>query len=132
MNLSSSYTKPDVVGKSKEVQANKEATLSCVVSGLTRVLENVVWKKGNADVTTLTDYASNYVEDDGILNGNSQLTTLQVRDVGNTDTDYKCIVTSDEHGQTDVERTVKMDVFSEFIKIILPLAYSIWLLKLTA
>ena len=113
------------MGTSKEVQANTEATLSCVVTGLTQVLDTVVWKKGDVDVTTLDDFDTNYVKDDGILNGNSQKTTLQVKDVGNTDTDYKCIVTSDEHGQTDVERTVKMDVFSEFIKLKLPLAYSI-------
>ena len=102
------------MGTSKEVLANSGATLSCVVSGLTRVLENVVWKKGNADVTTLTDYVSNYVEVDGILNVNSQTTTLQITDVGDTDTDYKCVVTSDEHGKTDNETTVEMDVFSEF------------------
>ena len=113
MNLSSSYTKPDVVGKSKEVQANKEATLSCVVSGLTRVLENVVWKKDDVDVTTLADFNSNYSLVDGNLNGNSQTTTLQIIDVGDTDTDYKCAVTSDEHGQTDNETIVDMDVFSE-------------------
>ena len=113
MYLSSSYTKPDVVVTSKEVLANNGAALSCVVTGLTQVLDNVVWKKGAVDVKTLTDYASNYVLVDGDLNGNSQTTTLQVLDVGVTDSDYKCVVTSDEHGETDYETTVNMDVFSE-------------------
>ena len=114
MYLSSSYTKPDVVETSKEVQANNGATLSCVVTGLTQVLDNVVWKKDDVDVKTLADYATNYVLVDGNLNGNSQTTTLQVLDVGDTDTDYKCAVTSDEHDKTDYETTVEMDVFSEF------------------
>ena len=102
-----------VTSTGKEVQANNGATLSCVVTGLTQVLDNVVWKKGDVDVTTLTDYASKYVLVDGDLNGNSQTTTLQVLDVGVTDADYKCVVTSNEHGETDYETTVDMDVFSE-------------------
>ena len=114
MYLSSSYTKPDVVVTSKEVEANNGATLSCVVTGLTHVLDTVMWKKDDVNITTLTDYASNYVEVDGILNGNSQTTTLQIIDVGNTDTGYKCSVTSDEHSETHYETTVDMDVFSEF------------------
>ena len=114
MYLLSSYTQPGVLGTSKEVSASTGATLSCVVNGLTQVLNNVVWKKEDEDVKTLTDYASNYLLVDGILNGNSQTTTLQIIDVGNTDTDYKCYVTSDEHSKTDYETTVDMDVFSEF------------------
>ena len=73
-----------------------------------------MWKKDDVDVKTLADYATNYVLVDGNLNGNSQTTTLQVLDVGDTDTDYKCAVTSNEHDQTDYETTVEMDVFSEF------------------
>ena len=113
MYLSSSYTKPDVMGTSKEVLANTGATLSCVVNGLTQVLDSVVWKKDDVDVKTLTDFNSNYSLVDGNLNGNSQTTTLQITDVGKTDADYKCVVTSDEHGETDYETIVDMDVFSE-------------------
>ena len=85
------------------------ATLSCVVGGLTHELESVVWKRGGDDVKTLGD---NYVQVDGSINGTSQTTTLQVKDVGVTDTDYKCIVKANVT-HVDVETTVTLAVFSK-------------------
>ena len=102
---------PGVEEKSREVQSNTEATLTCIVNGLTKSLEAVVWKKGADDVTTLSDY----VFSEGSLVGNSQTTTLKVNDVGNTDTDYVCVVTSDEYGETEKETIVKLETFSEFL-----------------
>ena len=71
---------PGVDEKSKEVQSNKGATLTCIVNGLTQSLDAVVWKKDNVDVTTLSDYSSNYVLSKGSVVGNSQTTTLKVID----------------------------------------------------
>ena len=85
------------------------------MTGLTQSLEAVVWKKGADDVTTLPDYYSNYVFSEGSLVGNSQTTTLKVNDVGNADTDYVCVVTSDEYGETEKETIVKLETFSEFL-----------------
>ena len=106
---------PGVDEKSREVQSNTWATLTCIVNGLTQSLDAVVWKKDNVGVTTLSDYSSNYVLSEGSLVGNSQTTTLKVNDVGNTDTDYVCVVTSDEYGETEKETIVKLETFSEFI-----------------
>ena len=106
---------PGVEEKSREVQSNTEATLTCIVTGLTKSLEAVVWKKGAVDVTTLPDYSSNYVLSEGSLVGNSQTTTLKVNDVGNTDTEYVCVVTSDEYLETEKETIVKLEIFSEFL-----------------
>ena len=105
---------PGVDEKSKEVQSNKVATLTCIVNGLTQSLDAVVWKKDNVDVTTLSDYSSNYVLFKESIVGNSQTTTLKVIDAGLTDIDYACVVTSDEHGETNKETIVKLETFSEF------------------
>ena len=102
---------PGVEEKSREVQSNTEATLTCIVTGLTQILDAVVWKKDTVDVTSLSDY----VFSEGSLLGNSQTTTLKVNDVGNTDTDYVCVVTSDEYGETEKETIVKLETFSEFL-----------------
>ena len=64
-------------------------------------------KKDNVDITTLSDYSSNYVLSKGSVVGISQTTTLKVIDAGLTDTDYACVVTSDEHGEMNKETSVK-------------------------
>ena len=115
---------PGVDEKSRAVQLNTGATLSCIVNGLTQSLDAVVWKKDNVDVTTLSDYSTNYVLTKGSVVGNSQATTLKVIDAGLTDTDYVCVVTSDEHGETNKERNVKLETFGEFLFHILKFVHS--------
>ena len=104
---------PGVDEKSKEVQSNTGATLTCILNGLTQSLDAVLWKKDNVDVTTLSDYSSNYVLSKGSVVGNSQTTTLKIIDAGLTDTDYACVVTSDEHGERNKETSVKLETFGE-------------------
>ena len=87
--------------------------MTCIVKGLTQSLDAVVWKKDNVDVTTLSDYSSNYVLSKGSVVENSQTTTLKVIDAGLTDTDYACFVTSDEHGEGNKETSVKLETFGE-------------------
>ena len=106
---------PGVDEKSSEVQSNMGATLTCIVTGLTQSLEAVVWKKDTVDITTLSDYSSNYILSKGSVVGNSQTTTLKVNDVGNADTDYVCVITSDEYGETEKKTIVKLGTFSEFL-----------------
>ena len=84
---------------------------------MTQVLENVVWKKNNVDVSTLTDYSTNYVNNDGSVVGNSQTATLQINDVGSASDDYQCVVDSAENSRTAYETTVKLGVFSKFTKL---------------
>ena len=88
--------------------------MTCIVTGLTLALDYVGWKKGADDVTTLSDYGTNYVLLEGNLEGNSQTTTLEVIDAGVTDTDYFCVFTSNEHGETSKETSVKLDTFRKF------------------
>ena len=89
--------------------------VSCVVTGITKKLDSVVWKKDGTDVTTLA--GSNYVVSPGTYGSNSQTTTLTVKAAANTaDSTYTCAIDSDEWLQTNKETTVNLEVFSkEFI-----------------
>ena len=94
----------------KEVEAETDATISCVVTGITKELDAVLWTKAGTDVTTLS--SDNYVVSSGTYDSNSQTTTLTVKAAANTaDSTYTCVITSDEWLQTDKETTVSLEVF---------------------
>ena len=89
----------------KEVEAETDATISCVVTGITKELDAVLWTKAGTDVTTLS--SDNYVVSSGTYDSNSQTTTLTVKAAANTaDSTYTCVITSNEwlvsNRQTDV------------------------------
>ena len=97
----------------KEVETGTDATISCVVTGLTRQLDAVVWRKSGTDVTSLS--GSNYVVSAGTYGSNSQTTTLTVKAAANTaDSVFTCIITSNEHQETNKETAVTLDVFCKF------------------
>ena len=90
--------------------AGADATISCVVTGITQQLDAVVWRKGGTDVTTLS--GSNYVVSPGTYDSNSQTTTLTVKAAANTaDSTYTCVITSDEWEITNRETSVILNVF---------------------
>ena len=99
---------------------NTQAMISCVVNGLTRQLEDVVWTQPNGG-GVITDGEDGYQIDVGTYLGdsNSQTTVLTVPADKNTDDAvYTCVIQSDEHGKTAEapERTeVKLNVFSEYL-----------------
>ena len=79
----------------KEVLIATDATISCVITGITQQLDAVVWKKDGTDVTTLS--GSNYVVSAGTYGFNSQTTTLAVKAAANTaDSTYTCAITQQE------------------------------------
>ena len=104
----------DVVPGDKEVGSGEEATISCVVSGLTVKLNGVQWQTtGGEDVTTITDSA-NYVVTAGDLDGDSQTTTLKVLGGSTlTDATYSCVITSTEWAKADDKTAVALNVFSK-------------------
>ena len=98
-----------------EVEISTEATISCVVTGITQQLDAVVWTKGGADVTTLSEDNS-YVVSAGTYGSNSQTTTLTVKAAVNTaDSTYTCVITSNEHQETNKATIVTLNVFCKFI-----------------
>ena len=91
-----------------------EATISCVVKGLSQQLEAVTWKKPSGEAITAS--AGSYAIDVGtyLPDTNDQTTILTVPAVENTaDAVFTCVITSDEHAKTDEETAVNSNVFSE-------------------
>ena len=100
----------EVTPTNKEVETSTDATVSCVITGITQQLDSVVWRKDGTDVTTLS--GGNYVVSAGTYGSNSQTTTLTVNAAANTaDTTYTCAITSDEWLETNRETTVVLNVF---------------------
>lgn len=90
------------------------ATISCVVTGLTKQLDTVVWHKPG-DVL-INDGDDEYAIDVGSWDSgsNSQTTILTIPGAQNAaDQVYTCIITSDEHGINAQKTDVNSDVFSE-------------------
>ena len=102
----------DVSPINKEVETGTETSISCVITGITTELDNVVWTKDGTDVTTLS--ADNYVVSPGTYDSNSQTTTLTVKAAANTaDSIYTCVITSDEWQQTNKQTNVILNVFGK-------------------
>jgi hypothetical protein len=96
----------------KEIEAGSESTISCRVTGITKQLDAVSWTKDGIDVKTLSE--SNYVVTDGNYESNSQTTTLTVKAAANTaDSIYSCVISSDEHLETDKTTPVALNVFGK-------------------
>ena len=104
---------PDVVPTNKEVESETDATISCLVSGISKRLDAVFWTKDGTDVTTLTEDNS-YVVSAGTYSSNSQTTTLTVKAAVNTaDSTYSCTVDSSEWEITNKETAVVLNVFGK-------------------
>ena len=106
-----------VEAKHSEVLKDTEATISCVVTGLTKALDAVVWEKPDSG-GAITDGTDGYQIDEGTYQDgtNSQTTILTVPVAKNTaDAVYTCVITSTEHGETDDKTDVKSEIFSEYI-----------------
>ena len=94
--------------------ANTDATISCVVTGLTKQLDKVAWKNSDGEIS---DGKNGYKIVEGQLQGESQTTILTVPAAKNTaDAVYTCVIQCDEHGKTvgsEESKDVESDVFSE-------------------
>ena len=97
---------------SKEVETATEATISCVVTGISRKLEAVTWQKDGSNVRTLSE--TDYVVTDGTYDSNSQTTTLTVKAAANVaDSTYTCLITSDEHLESNKPTSVALGVYGK-------------------
>ena len=109
------YLISEITPTDKEIESDTDATISCIVTGITKQLDAVVWTKGGTDVTTLTEDNS-YVVSAGTYGSNSQTTTLTVKAAVNTaDSTYTCVITSNEWLETDKETPVLLNVFGKFL-----------------
>ena len=107
-----------MVAGHKEVQKHTEAVISCTVTGLTKQLDRVKWTTGDYEEIA-TDDGDGYIIDTGSdgFSGDTQITTLTVP-LSETDEDkaYICLITSDEHGETDKSKYVNLKVFCKLWK----------------
>ena len=104
----------DVDVVNSEVLSGTLATLSCVVTGLTKTLESVSWE--NPDGSSITASGNGFIFDDGSTNfdGSSQTTTLTIpTDQTIDDVTYKCVVQSEEHNVLGRKIDVQSKVFSK-------------------
>ena len=95
----------------KELEIGTDATVSCIISGITQQLNAVLWTKDGTDVTTLSEDNS-YVVSAGTYGSNSQTTTLTVKAAVNTaDSTFTCVITSNEWLVSNRETNVVLNVF---------------------
>ena len=107
------FSLTDVRPINKEVEVATDTVISCVVTGITKQLDTVVWTKSGTDVTTLTEDNS-YVVSAGTYGSNSQTTTLTVKAAVNTaDSTYTCVITSNEWSVNNKETAVVLNVFGK-------------------
>ena len=103
-----------VEAKGSEVLTNTQATISCVVNGLTKQLDTVTWEKPG-DVGITHNVEGFLIEEGTFVEGTkSQTTVLTIPAAQNTaDSVYTCVITSAEHGQTSHKTDVNSNVFSK-------------------
>ena len=88
------------------------ATISCVITGITKQLDAVVWKRAGTNVKTLSETDYTVAEGSYSSDSNSQTTTLTVQANANiADTIYTCAIDSNEHDVTNKETFVLLNVF---------------------
>ena len=109
----------EITPVNKEQLTGTVATISCIVTGLTKVLDEVKWTK--QDNTIITSGQGGYTIVKGnLVDGNSQTTTLRVDESqNNVDTTYNCLVTSHEHSVADKSTMVPLNVYCEIITVFL-------------
>ena len=105
-----------VEAKHSEVHKGTQATISCVVNGLTEQLDAVAWEKPNLG-GEITDGAEGYQIDGGAYEegSHSQTTILTVPAAANkADAAYSCVITSAEHRIVREKTAVNSNVFSKY------------------
>ena len=106
-----------VQAENSEVLKDTQATISCVVTGLTKQLDTVIWHKPG-DVL-IEDGDDDYSIEVGTWSSvsKSQTTILTIPIAQNTaDQVYTCVITSSEHGVTDRKTNVNSNVFSKSLR----------------
>ena len=106
----------EVTAVNKEQLAFTQATISCIVTGLADSLDSVGWLR-EGDYMPIISGQDDYIIDKGVLENNSQTTTLTVgRSQNNQDTTYTCVITSIKSIEGVVVNTavVNLKVFSKY------------------
>ena len=119
MEIQKQFYASDVVAKHSEMLKNTTATISCVVTRLTKKLDAVAWEKPNSG-GFITNGTDGYKIDEGAYQdgSNSQTTILTIPAAENgADSLYTCVITSDEHDKSVHKTLVNSNVFSKYLPI---------------
>ena len=104
-----------VEARHSEVLKDTQATISCVVTGLTKQLDAVSWEKPNSG-GAITHDVDGYQIDVGTYQdgSNSQTTILTVPAAANeADAVFSCVITSNEHIKSAERFAVSSNIFSK-------------------
>ena len=96
---------------------NTQTAISCVITGLTKELDEVVWEKPNSG-GVINHGTDGYEIDEGTYDNAtlSQTTVLTVpADKNTADSIYTCVVTSLEHAKVSDKVDVFLFIFSKFL-----------------
>ena len=120
--MSSYFLTSAVEARHSEVLKDTQATISCVVTGLTKQLDAVSWEKPNSG-GAITHDVDGYQIDVGTYQdgSNSQTTILTIPSTANmVDAVFPCIITSNEHRKSEDATNVNSNVFSKntFLSVI--------------
>ena len=110
----------EVEAKNSEVLINTQTTISCVVNGLTKALNEVAWRKPNS-FGLLDHGVDGYEIDIGTFDteSRSQTTVLTIpADENTADSVFTCIITSAEHAKVADETYVDAHIFGKSFKIL--------------
>ena len=103
----------EVEAKHSEVLKGTQATISCVVTGLTKALDAVAWQDPDG-APIAADQQDGYEIAEGTYADHKQTTILTVpADADRTDSVFTCVITSDEHGISAAKTDVNLNVFSK-------------------
>ena len=96
-----------------------QATISCVVTGLTKKLDAVTWEKPNSGGVITHDVGGFKIAEGTYQDASdSQTTILTVPAAANgADAGFTCIITSNEHLKSEDKTTVDSNVFSKYAYI---------------
>ena len=100
-----------------EVVMNSQATISCIIGGLTKQLDKVTWEKPDGG-GVITHNVDGYKIEKGSYDSGSysQTTVLTIpADKNTADSAYKCVITSNEHAVSAAKTEVHSNVFSKRI-----------------
>ena len=119
----------EVTALKAEALRDTQTSISCVITGLTRELDEVVWEKPNSG-GVINHGTDGYEIDEGTYDNEtlSQTTVLIIpADKNTADSVYTCVISSNEHqifqDRTDAPLSVysKFFFYSTIIKVLTPI-----------
>ena len=105
----------EVEAKHSEVLKGTKATISCVVTGLTKKLDAVAWEKPSSGGAITNDVDGYKIEVGTYQESSHSQTTILTVPVAATGADsvFTCVITSNEHKKTADKTDVNSSIFSK-------------------